>query len=176
MRARATLLDHPIHQILIPIPLGLFITAVIFDLIALAVGAPELTIAAFWNLIGGVVSGLVAAVFGVIDWTVIPKRTRARAVGVLHGSANVLMIIGFAIAAWLRAGAVARAPGIAGLSVEIGAFVLAGLGGYLGGELINRHAIGVLDDAHPDRRKKTGKLPRRTTGSRMPSPARPTPG
>ena len=41
-------------------------------------------------IVAGIIGGLAAAPFGLIDWLAIPKRTRAKRIGLLHGLGNVL--------------------------------------------------------------------------------------
>jgi uncharacterized membrane protein len=79
MESRAKLLGHPIHPMLIVLPLGLFIGAVVFDALYLWRGTPIFATAAYWNIAAGVVGGLLAAVFGLIDWFAIPTGTRGEA-------------------------------------------------------------------------------------------------
>jgi uncharacterized membrane protein len=100
----------------------------------------------------GVVGGLVAGVFGAIDWTTIPSGTRAKTVGVIHALTNIVMLGVFGTSWLLRYGDEPAAPG--GLPIALG-FIglgLATLGGWLGGELVSRLGIGVYHDANPDAR------------------------
>lgn len=150
MRARATLLGHSIHQMLIVVPLGLYVIAVVFDVITVFRPIPELTIASFWNIVAGSIGAVVAAVFGVIDWTKIPPGTRARRIGVLHAGANVILLALFVIVALLRYDNPGYAVSSQALVLELVAFAFAGMGGWLGGELIDRLGIGVDEGAHPD--------------------------
>ena len=76
MESRVKFLGHPIHPMLIVFPLGLLATAVIFDIIALARDVPFLFRVSFWMIAAGVLGGLIAAVFGLIDWLAIPAHTR----------------------------------------------------------------------------------------------------
>jgi|SRR4051812_36344867 uncharacterized membrane protein len=85
MESRAKLLGHPIHPMLIVLPLGLFIAAVVFDALYLWRGAQTFAAVAYWNIAGGVIGGLLAAVFGLVDWLAIPSGTRAKRIGLLHG-------------------------------------------------------------------------------------------
>ena len=78
MESKAKLLGHPIHPMLVVFPLGLLATAVIFDAIALARENGAWSGMAFYLIAAGVIGGLVAAVFGLIDWLAIPSGTRAR--------------------------------------------------------------------------------------------------
>ena len=96
MESKAKALGHPIHQMLIPFPFGLLATAVIFDIVYLVWGNPAMATVAYWMIIAGVVGGLAAAPFGLIDWMAIPKGTRARSVGVVHGLGNVVVLLLFA--------------------------------------------------------------------------------
>jgi uncharacterized membrane protein len=149
MESKAKFLGHPIHPLLIPFPLGLFLTGVIFDIIYLATGNATMAIVAFWMLVAGIVGGLVAAPFGWIDWHAIPPNTRAKTVGLMHGVGNVVVVLLFIISVWRRWGAVERPDTWAHLFAFIGAGLL-GLTGWLGGELVDRLGVGVHDGAHLD--------------------------
>lgn len=150
MEARAKILGHPVHQMLIVIPLGLFVTAAVLDIIAMIGGWEQLSVVSFWNLVIGIGVGLIAAVFGLIDWTGIPKGTRAKRVGAAHGIGNVLMVGLFFVAVLLRMGEPGFAVTGGALALEVIALGLGGVTGWLGGELVTRHAIGVYSDAHPN--------------------------
>src|SRR5215207_812314 len=98
MESRAKLLGHPVHPMLIVLPLGLFIAAVVFDALYLWRGTPAFAAVSYWNIAGGVVGGLLAAVFGLIDWLAIPANTRAKRIGLFHGVANVVVVVLFSVA------------------------------------------------------------------------------
>ncbi len=154
MESRAKALGHPIHQMLIPFPFGLLATAVIFDIIYLVWSNPTMATVAYWMIIAGIVGGLAAAPFGLIDFLAIPQGTRARSVGLVHGLGNVVVLLLFAGSAWLRYGgpptSVAYAPTTLALVLSFAGFALAGLTGWLGGELVDRLSVGVDDGAHLD--------------------------
>jgi uncharacterized membrane protein len=67
MESRAKLFGHPIHQMLVVLPLGVLAMSLIFDLLARMAGWTRLHEAAFYMIAAGVISGLVAAVFGFIS-------------------------------------------------------------------------------------------------------------
>src|SRR5688500_9748365 len=102
MESRAKLLGHPIHQMLVVFPLGLLGTAVIFDIIAFALGQGYWSEIALWMMVPGIVTGLLAAPFGLIDWLAIPAGTRAKRIGAIHGLGNVVVLVLFAGSALLR--------------------------------------------------------------------------
>jgi hypothetical protein len=85
------LLGHPVHQILIVFPVGLLVTAFLFDCIGFASGNPEWWRGAYWMIPAGIIGGLTAAVFGFLDWRGIPAGTRASRVGLWHGLGNVIV-------------------------------------------------------------------------------------
>lgn len=149
MESRAKLLGHPIHQMLIVFPLGLLAMAVIFDIIALSEANGYWSEIAYWMIAAGVITGLVAAPFGLIDWLAIPSATRAKRIGAVHGLGNVIVLLLFA-ASWFMRGVNLRAPGVPALTLSFVGAALALFTGWLGGELVDRLAVGVYDDAHID--------------------------
>jgi uncharacterized membrane protein len=149
MQSRARLLGHSIHQMLIVFPLGLLATAVIFDVIALATGHSGWSSAAYHMVPAGIVGGLVAAVFGFIDWLGIPAATRAKRIGAIHGIGNVIVVLLFALS-WLLRDGYPYPPSRGALTFSILGVCLALVTGWLGGELVDRLAVGVDDGAHVD--------------------------
>jgi uncharacterized membrane protein len=150
MESRARLFGHAIHPILIVFPLGLLVTSLIFDIIGLATGTQTLAAVSFWNIAAGVIGGLLAAVFGLIDWLAIPTGTRARAVGLWHGLGNVVLVVLFLISWLLRLGAQGYAPSTTALVLSVIAVVLGMVTGWLGGELVQRLGVGVAPGANPN--------------------------
>jgi uncharacterized membrane protein len=147
MNSKAKLFGHALHPILIVFPLGLLSTAVIFDAIWLATGNTKWTEIAYWMIAAGVIGGLVAAIFGLIDYLAIPSGTRAKAVGTWHGVGNLIVILLFIASWWMRE---PDSVNPATLPVVL-SFLGAGLAlftGWLGGELVERLGVGVDDGAH----------------------------
>ena len=147
MEAKAKLFGHPIHQMLIVFPLGLLSTAAIFDVIHLITHGSGWAIASYYLIGAGVIGGLVAAVFGLIDYLAIPKGTRARRIGAIHGVGNVFVVGLFWMSFFLRIGTSAYPPKFA-IGFSLFATVLAIVTGWLGGELVARLAVGVDDGAN----------------------------
>jgi uncharacterized membrane protein len=149
MESKARLLGHPIHQMLIVFPLGLLGTSLVFDIIHLATGNGRWADVAYWMIASGIIGGLVAAIFGLIDFLPIPRGTRARFIGMWHGIGNVVVVALFAVSWFLRREAPTEA-GLLPVVVSAGGVGLALLTGWLGGELVNRLGVGVSDGAHLD--------------------------
>ena len=95
----------------------------------------------------GIVGGLLAAVFGVIDWVAIPNGTRAKRIGLLHGGTNVIVVLLFIASWWMRRDQI-EIPSSPALLLSFVAVVLALVGGWLGGELVDRLGVGVDSGAH----------------------------
>jgi uncharacterized membrane protein len=147
MESRTKLFGHPVHPMLIVFPLGLLGAAVVFDVIRLVNGNGYWSEIAFWLIAAGVVSGLIAAPFGAIDWLAIPSGTRAARIGFLHGAGNVIVLMLFALSWWMRRDTPGL-PGTFALTASFVAFVLALATGWLGGELVDRLGIGVDEGAN----------------------------
>lgn len=149
MEARAKVLGHSIHQMLIAFPLGLLATAVVFDLAYVVWRGSGWATASFYMIAAGVVGGLAAAVFGLVDWLAIPRATRAYRVGLWHGLGNAVVVAIFAVS-WLLRRELPEVPGALALGLSIAGGGIAIATAWLGGELVDRLGVGVDDGAHLD--------------------------
>jgi len=152
MESKVRLFGHPLHQMLVVFPLGLLGTSVVFDLLHLLGKYPQAATVAYGLIAAGVVAGLLAAPWGLIDWLAIPSGTRAKSIGALHGGGNVVVLLLFAVSWWLRpAEAGAPPPQLAWIVSFCGA-ALSLVTAWLGGELVDRLGVGVSPNAHLDAR------------------------
>jgi uncharacterized membrane protein len=149
MKTKATLLGHPVHPMLIVFPLGLLSVAAIFDIIYAATRNGHWADVSYWIILAGIIGGLTAAVFGVIDWLGIPAGTRAKFIGLIHGFSNVVVVVLF-IVSWFMRHADPTAPAMASLVLGWIAVVIALFSGWLGGELVYRLNVGVEHGANLD--------------------------
>jgi uncharacterized membrane protein len=150
MESRAKFLGHPIHQMLIVFPSGLLPMSVVADIIAMVTGNIFWYQMAFYLIIAGLVSGLAAAIFGLIDYLAIPSGTRAKRVGLMHGGGNVVVMALFGLSWWLRYTDVDFVPGNLAIALSLIAVGLALVTAWLGGELVDRLGVGVDPGAHLD--------------------------
>ena len=150
MESRIKLLGHPVHPMLVVYPLGLLSTAVVFDLLYLATGEDDLATFSFWALAAGLVGGLSAAVFGLVDWLGIPGGTRAKRLGAYHGAGNLAVVGLFALSFVTRLAKPAYLPDPVPLVLGLAGASIAVVTAWLGAELVYRLRIGVDDGAHPD--------------------------
>jgi uncharacterized membrane protein len=145
----AKLFGHYIHPMLIVFPLGLFVTAIIFDIVHFITGTPLWSVIAYWMICAGIIGGLVAALFGLFDWLPLDSGTRARRIGLLHGLGNVVVVVLFLVSWLMRRGD----PGAPSVAAFVLILIGGGLGlvtGWLGGELVERLGIGVDKGANPN--------------------------
>lgn len=166
MESRAKLFGHPIHQMLIVFPLGLLGMAVIFDIIRLLGAQPSLAIVSYHMIAAGIITGLIAAIFGFVDWLAIPSGTRAKRIGVWHAVGNVVIVVLFIISWVLRRGA-PETPSTLAFVLGLIGLALALVTGWLGGELVDRLGVGVYDDASLDASSSLSQ--RRASGGAAPA-------
>jgi len=160
MESRAKLFGHAIHPILIVYPLGLLSVGVIFDIIYLITGNATWTLVSFWMITAGIIGGLLSAVFGLIDYLAIPSGTRASRIGLVHGLVNVCVVALFIVSWLLRR----DSPVPSTLAFVLSFVGVAGalLGGWLGGELVERLGVGVTPGANLNAPNSLTHSPRET--------------
>ena len=146
MASHASIGGHPIHPMIIPFPIALWVFSLIADLIYLWGGNPLWRdYIAFYTLLGGIIGGAAAAVPGVIDWLSLKDREVVK-IANWHARLNVIALLIFAASFYLRtmsgAGLVSGNYTIpVGLSVL--GVVLIAISGWLGGEMVFKHGVAV---------------------------------
>ena len=128
---------------LIVFPAGLFTAAVIMDILYLIFGNPLLATVSFYMIIIGVVGGLLAAIFGFIDWSGLPNNSRARNIGLWHGLGNFVIVVLFAMSWFLRRGSPNFVPSGLAMILSFAGIVLALITLWIGGELVYRLGVAV---------------------------------
>jgi uncharacterized membrane protein len=150
MESKAKLFGHPIHPMLIVLPLGLFLMAVFSDIAYLATGNPTFAAVSYWDIGAGIAGGLLAAIFGLIDWWAIPSGTRAKSIGLYHGVSNVIVVVLFLISCLMRNRVEGYLPSTTASVLIFAGIVVGAVAGWLGGELVDRLGVGVDEGAHLD--------------------------
>jgi uncharacterized membrane protein len=158
MHSRAKIAGHPIHPMLIVFPLGLLATSFFFDLIYLGTRNTGWSQASFYMIAAGVIGGLGAAVFGLVDWLGIPSGTRAKFIGAWHGLGNVV-VTGLFVVSWLMRFNDPTRPSSTAIILSLISVFLALVTGWLGGELVDRMGVGVDEGAHLDSPSSLGHEP-----------------
>ncbi len=143
MESRAKLFGHPIHPMLIVLPVGLFLMAVISDILFLITQSSIFPVVSMVDIAGGVIGGLLAAIFGFRDYLALPSGTRAKSVARTHGIGNVVVVVLFAISWFIRIGADNIYPPAIALIFSFAGIIIAFFTAWLGGELVDRLGVGV---------------------------------
>jgi uncharacterized membrane protein len=151
MESRLRIAGQAVQPVLVMFPLGLFAMAVIFD-VADLLGAPHIVGGlAYWNIVAGLLGGILAATAGAIDLIFVPGGTPAKRVGVLQGLMHMGVLILFAVILMVRMRTADRVAGGGLLAVEVLALAAAGFGAWYGGELVNRRRTPAFVRAAADR-------------------------
>ena len=142
---------HPFHGILVTVPIGSWIAAIIFDIVALLVTDQSAFAVGARTLIAiGIVGALVAAVVGFIDLTGIQTGTRARRIALRHMIANLTAVVVFVISFLIRTSA-GNNFSVTGFVVAIIGIAIIAFSGFLGGELVYRYGVRVADEETQER-------------------------
>jgi uncharacterized membrane protein len=142
MRTPANVAKHPIHPMLVPIPIGLWVFSLICDLVFVFGGHGEnWAVVAYYTMVGGVIGALVAAVPGFIDMLSLPPRPKRTALA--HMTVNLTVVGLYLWNIWLRFDEARDMT----LPVSLSAIAVALLvvSGWLGGKMVYVHGIAVTD-------------------------------
>jgi uncharacterized membrane protein len=143
MRTPASIAGHPIHPMLVPIAIGLWIFSLVADLIHAGGNAnPAWTTVAYYCMGGGIAGALLAAVPGLIDLLSLPAGPRNTAL--LHMTINLTVVGIYVVNFWMRSGSPANPGRLVWLSVV--AIALLVVSGWLGGKLVYEMGVAVSTD------------------------------
>ena len=159
MASKASIMGHPVHPMLIPFPLALWVFSFIADVLYLLRGDGVWMGLAKYTLAGGIIGGLLAAVPGLIDWLAL-KSSEVASIANWHARLNVIALVIFAVSLYLRtrygAPMVGGSMTIPFLLSAVGV-VLISLSGWLGGSLSYDHGVGVKPQ-HDSPEEEAAKL------------------
>jgi uncharacterized membrane protein len=146
MRTPASVARHPIHPMLVPIPIGLWVFSLICDLIyRFGPGDTVWFTVATYNMVAGIIGALIAAVFGLVDLLALPAAPKK--IALTHMAINLLIVVLYVINAWLRIqpGEYTDTPVV----MSIVAISLLLVSGWLGGHLVYVHKVAVDTEEDP---------------------------
>ena len=133
MSSPASIKNHPIHPILVGLPIGLWIFGLVSDIVFSAGGAPVWSTVAFCSIAGGIVGALLAAVPGFIDYLSIDEA-EMKHLATYHLLINLGAVVLFAINLWSRL----RLPITSHVPLVLSIFGVAAIvvSGWFGGEMV----------------------------------------
>jgi uncharacterized membrane protein len=140
MASPASIKKHPVHPMLVAVPIGLWVFALVCDVVHGAGGDTVWQTVATYCIAAGIVGALVAAVPGLIDYFSIDEAAMKK-IANLHLAVNLGALAIFAINLWVRFRVPAESFLPLGMSV-VGVLAI-GIGGWLGGEMVYIKGMGV---------------------------------
>ncbi|RIK39604.1 MAG: hypothetical protein DCC55_17675 [Chloroflexi bacterium] len=143
--SRAAIARHPIHPILVVFPIAFLLGALVTDIVYWQTTNVFWAEMSYWLLVGGVVTAVVAAVAGLVDFLSI-NRVRDHAAGWVHAGLNTAVLIIALLNMFWRQGNVEEPILPWGIALSALSAVLLGISGWYGGELVYRYKIGVFGD------------------------------
>jgi uncharacterized membrane protein len=141
---------HPFHPILVTVPIGSWVAALVFDIASRFVTGPGfLAEGSLWLIAIGVVGALAAAMIGFLDLFAIPTGTPAFRTGLWHMGLNLTITVAYVLNfLWRRAGDVQAGPVALGpLVLSTVSLALLAVSGFLGGKLAYHYGVRVADEA-----------------------------
>lgn len=157
-----------LHPALVHLPIALLPLSVLFDLASRVFSDPALFLVrgAFFCILAGIGTGLLAAVVGVLDYVGIRNDHRAKKTATAHMILNVIALGLFGVSAGLRYGVLDadRVPNVP-LLLSVIALGVLGYSGYLGGILVYDDGVGVGRHRRRTRTPETTLTARATSGS-----------
>jgi uncharacterized membrane protein len=141
-RTTAHIAGHPIHPMLVPFPIVLFVATLVADIAYWRSGGETWVMASQWLLAGGLGFAVLAAVAGIVEFAG-DRRVRRLDDAWWHAGTNVVVVVAEAANLVLR---LERGPEFvlpAGLAISAAATGLLLFSGWKGGALVYRYRVGI---------------------------------
>jgi uncharacterized membrane protein len=139
---------HPFHAVMVTVPIGAWVSSVVFDIVALASEDPVVfERGALWLVGIGVLGALVAALFGLHDLSLLERGSKAHRTGLAHMSLNLVAVVLFVAGFFVRLNALEEQNfSVLAFILSIAALGLVGASGWLGGKLAYQYGVRVADE------------------------------
>lgn len=148
MRSSFSILGHPIHPMLVVIPVGLVVWTLVADIVYVVSDNRTWYDIAYYSGAAAIVSALVAAIPGFVDYLTMARHSTARDMATAHMVLNLVVVGLFAVGFFLMMdeGALSGGSLAAAVALHAVAAGLLGVSGWLGGELVFRHHLAVIPE------------------------------
>ncbi|MDL4815608.1 DUF2231 domain-containing protein [Actinomadura opuntiae] len=140
---------HPLHPLLVTVPIGAWTCSLVFDVASHLAGDPAfLAKGSLWLIGIGVAGALAAASAGFLDLLAIAPGTPAFRTALVHMTLNLTVTLAYVAGfGWRmgddRPGAVGAGP----LALSAVALAVLAVSGFLGGRLAYRYGVRVADES-----------------------------
>lgn len=141
MRTPAQIAGHPIHPMLVTLPIGMWVFSLVADLISMRSASPDTWhAAALYTMIGGIIGALLAALPGLVDLLSL-RDAAIKSTALKHMAINLTVVALYVINAWTRmSGAVS--PNVS-LLLSLVAIAMLLVSGWLGGKMVYEAGVAV---------------------------------
>lgn len=145
MKTPANIARHPIHPMLVAIPIGLWVMSLVCDLVRAGGSANDnWSVVALYTMVGGIAGALVAAIPGFID--MLSLQGGLKRIALTHMGINLTVVALYAVNVWMRTrGADSATP----LLLSVLAIALLLVSGWLGGKMVYVHGVAVETPPEP---------------------------
>jgi uncharacterized membrane protein len=145
MLSKVKIAGHPLHAMLVPFPVVFYAATMISFMVYTNKLDPFWFRAAVIANGAGVITAIIAALPGFIDWLFIPKLKRAKKVGLMHMLSNVSALLLFAINWYIQSSKLPQSIPDASPAIllTVSGFLLTLIAGFLGWSLVQKHHVGV---------------------------------
>jgi uncharacterized membrane protein len=157
MHSKISIAGHPLHPALVALPIGLLVWSFVADLIYLGTDKDSTWYdISFYSGIAGIVTALVAALPGFVDYLTLAKGTNVNDMALLHMGSNLLVVGLFVAAAALQwdYAALDGSSLTAVVALHAGGTAFLTLAGWLGGEMVFRHHVATLEEEEPSAKRE----------------------
>jgi uncharacterized membrane protein len=138
---------HPLHPIMVTIPIGTWVASLVFDLANLFGSEHEsFSRGAIWLIAIGVIGALLAAILGFLDFLTLASGTIAHRTAIIHLTINLIVVVLFVVGFIIRVGSDYDRLSIPGFIISIVALIMLAVSGWLGGKLAFHYGVRVADE------------------------------
>ncbi|MCU1437257.1 MAG: hypothetical protein JWP66_344 [Naasia sp.] len=137
---------HPMHAVLITLPIGSWTASLVFDVLAFITGEQAYALGATWLIGIGIVGALFAMIFGFMDYNRLPAGTKVNKVATTHMVLNIAATAVMFGSVLVRVVVGPEEVNFPGFVLSVLAMILVGASGYLGGNLAYKYGVRVADE------------------------------
>jgi len=155
-RGRLRFFGHPVHPVVTHFPMALLPVSLLGDLLGVWTDASFWWVFSFYNLAIGLVMSIPALITGMIDFLTIPQEETVDRVAMRHMTIMITSITMYSCSFFIRLGVEIPIGWrlISSVSLSLLGLIFLLIGGWFGGQLVYRHAVGsepTIDKVESDK-------------------------
>jgi uncharacterized membrane protein len=143
LRSTAQIAQHPLHPMLVPVPIVCFIGALLTDVMYFLTAEMMWADFSAWLLVVGVIIGVLAAIAGIVD-LLNSRAIRSLTPAWSHALGNVVVLVLAFFNALIHTRDAWTSVVPTGLILSIITVLILPVTGWLGWAMVYRHGVGVV--------------------------------